>query len=99
MLPLGDWLSVIFDIPEGAPIKEHKDFILITSIFMAGLGIFMCSGYLFGWFINVFVARFFYKWPNEKARRVFLFSDIPNSWLKVNVKKPPPKKVRERGKG
>ena len=83
--PFGEWLSDTLNILPDKPIKEQKGGVLFTSILLSAMLIFMLTGYLFGWLLDAFVASYVYKWPVEKVRRVFLFSDVPTTWLKKGV--------------
>jgi hypothetical protein len=86
--PFAYWLSSYIGIPEGAPVKDHPNGIIWIVIFLIVMLALMISGYLLGWFLNAMIARIFLGWDADKTRRVFLFSDVPNEWLKdgINLK-------------
>jgi MFS family permease len=75
-------LSSILGIPDNAPIKDQPNGMLWLIIFLVVMVILMIAGYLLGWFLNAIVLRVFFKWPQEKVRRVLLYSEVPPSWLK-----------------
>lgn len=80
--PFTYWLSSYLGIPEGAPIKNHPNGIIWMAIFLVVMLTLMISGYILGWFLNAMIARTLLGWDSEKARRVFLYSEVPNEWVK-----------------
>lgn len=76
------WLSEYLDIPEGAPVIDQPNGILWIVIFLSTMVVLMILGYLIGWILNAVITRTVLGWDPEKIRRVFLYSEVPNEWLK-----------------
>jgi hypothetical protein len=103
------WLGTALGIPPGVPVKDQPNGYLWFVIFLIMMLLFMFGGYLLGWGLNALAMRVFFKWPQEKIRRVFLYSEAPPSWLKDSnpspngFKSPPASKsawaiTRQKGK-
>jgi len=75
-------LSSILGIPDNAPVKDQPNGLLWLILFLLAMVILMIAGYLVGWVLNAIVLFVFFKWPQEKVRRVLLYSEVPPSWLK-----------------
>jgi hypothetical protein len=78
------WLGVVLGIPDNVPVKEQPHGFLYACIVLVAMVLFMLGGYLLGWVLNALAMRIFFKWPKEQVSRVFLYSEIPPSWLKDN---------------
>lgn len=85
MKPFGRWLLGYLGIPERSPVKDHPNGIIWIVIFIIVVLLLIASSLLLGWFINAVIARIFLGWDADKIRRVFLFSDVPNEWLKDGI--------------
>lgn len=79
---LVEYLSSTLGIPDNAPIKDPPIFLLFIIMALVAMVLLMIAGYLVGWVLNAIVLRVFIKWPQEKVYRVFLYSEVPPSWLK-----------------
>ena len=75
-------LSTVLGIPENAPVKDDPNGILWLVLFLVAMVILMILGYLLGWVLNAIALRHLFKWPQEKVRRVLLYSEVPQKWLK-----------------
>ncbi len=79
------YLAELFGIPHNTPIREHPNGLIWFVIFLVVMILFMISGYLLGWLLNAMVTLLLFSWPKDKVKRVFLYSEIPATWLKDNV--------------
>lgn len=75
-------LSSILGIPDNVPVKDQPNGLLWLMLFLVAMVFLMIAGYLLGWALNAIVLRILFKWPQEKVRRVLLYSEVPPSWLK-----------------
>ena len=80
--PFTYWLSEYLGIPEGAPVKDQPNGLLWIVVFLSTMVALMILGYLIGWVLNAAITRTVLGWDSEKTRRVFLYSEVPNEWLK-----------------
>ena len=67
-------------------MMNHPNGIIWLVIVLAAMVTLMISGYILGWFLNAMVARVFLGWNAEKTHRVFLYSEVPNEWVKKGKK-------------
>ena len=82
---IATYLSGVLGIPHDAPVKEHPNGLLWFVIFLVVMLVLMLGGYLLGWILNAIVIRVVFGWPMDKIRRVFLYSELPASWLKDDI--------------
>lgn len=80
------WLSAYLGIPEGAPVKDQPNGTLWVVVLLTVMVLLMIAGYLLGWVLNYLIVRTFYRWNVDKANRVFLYSEVPDNWLKEKKK-------------
>lgn len=66
----GDIIEIV-SVRDGLPIV----FVLIIMLF------FMIAGYFSGWLVNAIVINIFFRWTWDEIRRIFLYSEIPISWV------------------
>ena len=76
------WLSSVFGTSMSAPIRSQPYEYLWLVLFLVVMVSFMAAGYLIGWVLNAFLLRILFGWSGEQVRRVMVYSEIPNSWLK-----------------
>ena len=94
--PFSAWLSEYLEIPEGVPVKDQPNGILWIVLFLSSTVVLLILGYLIGWVLNAIIARTVLGWDPEKTRRVFLYSEVPNEWLKEGVISNGTKKERKK---
>ncbi len=72
-------LSLLFGIPEGAPIKDQENGWLWFTLFMVGLIALVSVAYVL-WAVIIGKLS---GWPVQKSFDVFLKSKYPKHWYKV----------------
>jgi hypothetical protein len=75
-------VAAVLGISENVPVKDQPNATMGLILFLVAMVIFMISGYLLGWVLNAIALRHLFKWPQEKVRRVLLYSEVPQEWLK-----------------
>lgn len=55
-------------------------------VFIIYIKLAILGGYIFGWKINVVIARQIYGWSEEKIESVFLYSKVPEHWYKEGAR-------------
>lgn len=78
------WFAAYLGIPDGASIKDHPKGTLWLIVFALTVFPSMFIGWLLGWFVNIHWLHYMCDWPWEKAKRVILYSEVPESWIKQN---------------
>ncbi len=86
LLPFGFWLLGHLGIPVDAPIRDQPNGILWAVIIFPVMVALIISGNLLGWLLNATIARTFLRWDAYKTTRVFLYSEVPSTWLKDGAK-------------
>jgi hypothetical protein len=79
------YLAYILDIPTNAPVRNHPKGLLWFVVIMIVFIILMLVLYLVGWLVNAIVMRLVFAWPSNNIRRLLLYSEIPERWLKDNT--------------
>lgn len=79
---LAPWLDTIFGISDSQPMRDQQGWIGYCCVLFVALILFMLNGFLLGWVLNAILLQVFYKWPLRKLQRAFLYSEVPDSWLK-----------------
>ena len=78
----GEMLLNSLGIPIDAPVKDQSNAGWLLGLFLVFMVLLMISGVIIGWLANAIIACTFFGWSTNKARRVFLYSEVPDSWLK-----------------
>jgi len=76
-----EFLSLLFNIPEGAPIKDQENGLLWVTLFMGGSIAFVSAIYI----LSAIVIGKFNGWGIQKCFDVFLKGKYPKHWYKVKV--------------
>ena len=87
-LMIGGLFSLIFfvDYFFSDLLGETSIFTMVNQYFGAVLACCVLGGVCLGWLFNGLVARWFLGWSKAKTRRVFLYSEVPDSWYMDGAK-------------
>lgn len=79
------WLANALGLPLDAPVKDQPNGDLWLTIYLGVMTISLIAGYMLGWFANAFLSRYMLGWPLSKVVAVYMYSEIPQEWLKVKT--------------
>jgi tetratricopeptide (TPR) repeat protein len=82
------WLTTLFGIPINAPLGNYPNGNLVDLIGFLALAPSMFMGYLAGWVADALVCRYAFHWQPRKIKAVFLYSEVPDRWLTINLTLP-----------
>jgi hypothetical protein len=76
------WLERVFPVSSSQSVMERLP---SACVFGFALLIFLLAADLLGWLFNAWVLRVSYKWSTENLRQLFLYSQVPESWIKDSI--------------
>lgn len=79
------WLEKLEGLPAQTRLLDHPSGRLWVSVFFGALVLQLLIAYLLGWLLNALWAFWVLRWPSQKIRAVYLYSQVPSTWLKPAV--------------
>jgi hypothetical protein len=83
------WLERFLGISPSSAVKSHPNGILWITVFVFVMVALMAGGYIVGWLVNALLSRYALGWSWSTVRAVYMRSQVPSEWLKVDARPRP----------
>jgi hypothetical protein len=80
---VASWMDNI-QHPGPGSVEVHANGWMWLVSFLSMILALMLAGYTLGWVLNATIAKYLLGWPGTKVRAVFLQSEIPNEWRRLD---------------